>query len=58
MQKITYDELANNVAVSIFPILEEDRPMLYILPSLQELTWKAKTRRTLHHIPQPYSAIH
>jgi len=31
------------VAASILPILEEDRPMLYILPRLQELTWKAET---------------
>ena len=43
IQKITYDEVANNVAASIFPILDEYRPMLYILPRLQELTWKVET---------------
>ncbi|KAF7347622.1 26S proteasome non-ATPase regulatory subunit 12 [Mycena venus] len=38
--KITYDELANNVSTSIFPIFEEYRPTTYILPNLQHLTWK------------------
>ncbi|KAF8215948.1 hypothetical protein K438DRAFT_1560186 [Mycena galopus ATCC 62051] len=38
--KITYDEIPNNVSASIFPIFEEFRPTTYILPNLQNLTWR------------------
>lgn len=47
IRKITYDESANNVTSAIFPILDEHRPMLYILPRLQELTWKIETPAAL-----------
>ncbi|KAJ3530327.1 hypothetical protein NMY22_g8620 [Coprinellus aureogranulatus] len=43
IHRIVYDETANNVAASIFPIIDEHRPCLYILPNLQELVWKAET---------------
>jgi hypothetical protein len=38
-----YDETANNVTASVFPIIDEHRPRLYVLPNLQELVWKAET---------------
>lgn len=47
IRKTTYDESANNVASAIFPVLDEHRPMLYILPRLQELTWKVETPAAL-----------
>ncbi|KAF9527762.1 hypothetical protein CPB83DRAFT_855589 [Crepidotus variabilis] len=47
IRKITYDENASNVSPAIFPILDECRPMLYILPQLQELTWKVETHAAL-----------
>lgn len=43
VQRIAYDESANNLASSIFPIFEEYRPRPYILPHLLHLTWKAET---------------
>ncbi|KAH6916911.1 hypothetical protein BKA70DRAFT_1250924 [Coprinopsis sp. MPI-PUGE-AT-0042] len=43
IRRITYDENSNNVAASVFPILDEHRPALYILPHLQEVYWKAET---------------
>lgn len=43
VRSLTYTERANNVAASIFPILEEFRPRLYILPHLQQLIWRAET---------------
>ncbi|TFK36896.1 hypothetical protein BDQ12DRAFT_608820 [Crucibulum laeve] len=43
IHRLTYDETSNNVAASIFPILEEHRPRTYILPRLEELTWKVET---------------
>jgi len=47
IQRISYDETANNIAPSIFSILEECRPTTYILPHLQELTWKVETAAAL-----------
>ena len=43
MRIITYNERSNNIAPSIFPILDECRPRTYILPHLQQLTWRAET---------------
>ncbi|KAF6766591.1 hypothetical protein DFP72DRAFT_867070 [Ephemerocybe angulata] len=43
IRRVVYDETANNVAASVFPIIDEHRPCLYILPNLQELVWKAET---------------
>ncbi|KAF8167714.1 hypothetical protein B0H34DRAFT_646480 [Crassisporium funariophilum] len=47
IRRITYDESANNIAPSIFSVLEECRPTTYILPRLQELTWKVETPAAL-----------
>jgi len=47
IQRISYDETANNIAPSIFSILEECRPTSYILPRLQELTWRVDTATAL-----------
>jgi hypothetical protein len=47
IQRISYDETANNIAPSIFSILEDCRPTTYILPRLQELTWKVDTAAAL-----------
>ena len=47
IRKIAYDESANNVAPSIFSVLDESRPTTYILPRLQELTWKVETPAAL-----------
>jgi hypothetical protein len=41
VRRITYNEATNNMA-TIFPMLE-DRPRAYILPNLEELTWKVQT---------------
>ncbi|KAF8913046.1 hypothetical protein CPB84DRAFT_1812000 [Gymnopilus junonius] len=51
IQRITYDETANNIAPSIFSIFEECRPqgVTYILPRLQELNWKVDTPAALEH---------
>ncbi|TFK77287.1 hypothetical protein BDN72DRAFT_37304 [Pluteus cervinus] len=43
VRRISYDEASNNIAASIFPILDECRPRTHILPRLHELTWKAET---------------
>ncbi|TFK30832.1 hypothetical protein FA15DRAFT_699256 [Coprinopsis marcescibilis] len=43
IRRIAYDELANNVAASVFPILDDHRPTLYILPQLQEIIWRAES---------------
>lgn len=43
VRSLTYTERANNVASSVFPIIEEFRPRSYILPHLQQLTWRAET---------------
>ncbi|KAF8973596.1 hypothetical protein BDZ97DRAFT_1775888 [Flammula alnicola] len=52
IQRIAYDESANNIAPSIFSILEECRPTTYILPRLQELTWKVDTPAALDRCAQ------
>jgi hypothetical protein len=41
VRHITYNEATNNLA-TVFPLLE-GRPHPYILPNLEELTWKAQT---------------
>ncbi|KAF9448178.1 hypothetical protein P691DRAFT_781397 [Macrolepiota fuliginosa MF-IS2] len=41
VRRITYNEATNNLA-TVFPLLE-DRPCTYILPNLEELTWKVQT---------------
>ncbi|XP_006454018.1 hypothetical protein AGABI2DRAFT_196685 [Agaricus bisporus var. bisporus H97] len=41
VRRITYNEATNNLA-TVFPLLE-NRPHHYILPNLEELTWKAQT---------------
>ncbi|KAF5352434.1 hypothetical protein D9756_006038 [Leucocoprinus leucothites] len=41
VHRITYNEATNNLA-TVFPLLE-DRPRAYILPNLEELTWKVQT---------------
>ncbi|GLB35964.1 putative motif in proteasome subunits, Int-6, Nip-1 and TRIP-15 [Lyophyllum shimeji] len=43
VRQITYNENANNVAASVFSVLEEHHPRSYILPHLAELNWKAET---------------
>jgi hypothetical protein len=43
VRSITYTERANNIAASIFPIIDEYRPQTYILPHLRQLTWRAET---------------
>lgn len=49
IKRIAYDESSNNVTPSIFTVFEESRPvgMSYILPRLQELTWKVETSAAL-----------
>ncbi|KAH9486579.1 26S proteasome non-ATPase regulatory subunit 12 [Psilocybe cubensis] len=49
IQRIAYDEASNVVAPSIFTIFEENRPQNfnYILPRLQELSWKVETPAAL-----------
>ncbi|KAF9566130.1 hypothetical protein CPC08DRAFT_628791 [Agrocybe pediades] len=49
IQRITYDESANNLTPSIFSVFEDCRPqnMAYVLPRLQELTWKVETSSAL-----------
>ncbi|PPQ67100.1 hypothetical protein CVT25_005701 [Psilocybe cyanescens] len=49
IHRIAYDESTNTVAPSIFSIFEESRPqkLTYILPRLQELTWKVETPAAL-----------
>ncbi|KAJ2919263.1 hypothetical protein MD484_g1180, partial [Candolleomyces efflorescens] len=43
IRRVLYDETANNVAASVFSIIDEHRPCLYILPNLQELVWRVET---------------
>ena len=43
VRRLRYDEGLNNVAASIFPLLEESQPRTYILPNLSHLVWKAET---------------
>ncbi|KAF5384842.1 hypothetical protein D9615_001357 [Tricholomella constricta] len=43
VRQISYNENTNNVAASIFAVLEDSRPRSYFLPHLVELNWKAET---------------
>ncbi|TFK56584.1 hypothetical protein OE88DRAFT_1715576 [Heliocybe sulcata] len=43
VRRIAYNESANNVSASIFPIIDDYRPQTYILPNLTSLTWRADT---------------
>ncbi|KAG6832518.1 hypothetical protein H0H92_000147 [Tricholoma furcatifolium] len=43
VRQITYNEASNNVAASIFTVLQDSRPQSPILPHLVELNWKAET---------------
>ncbi|KAG6817713.1 hypothetical protein H0H87_004504 [Tephrocybe sp. NHM501043] len=43
VRQITYNENSNNVAASIFDVLEECRPQSPIFPGLVELNWKVET---------------
>lgn len=43
VRRISYEESANNVSASIFPVIDEYRPCTYILPHLLQLTWRAET---------------
>ncbi|TCD60049.1 hypothetical protein EIP91_010843, partial [Steccherinum ochraceum] len=43
VRSITYNEAYNNVAPTIFAVIEELRPKQFILPKLTALTWKAET---------------
>ncbi|KAJ2932672.1 hypothetical protein H1R20_g4408, partial [Candolleomyces eurysporus] len=43
IRRVVYDETANNVAASVFSIIDEHRPCLYILPNLQDLVWRVET---------------
>lgn len=43
VRSITYTERANNIVPTIFSMLDEGRPQAYILPHLQQLTWRAET---------------
>ncbi|KAF7302732.1 hypothetical protein HMN09_00908100 [Mycena chlorophos] len=47
VQRITYDEISNNVSPTIFPILEDLRPRTYILPNLESLTWRITSPENL-----------
>lgn len=43
IRSLNYNEVSNNVATSVFAVLEGSRPRTYILPRLVELNWKAET---------------
>ena len=43
VRRIAYEESANNVSASIFPVFDEYRPRTYILPRLLQLIWRAET---------------
>ncbi|KAG6862181.1 hypothetical protein C0995_004263 [Termitomyces sp. Mi166 len=43
VRQISYNEHANNVAPSIFAVLEESHPRSQIFPHLIELNWKVET---------------
>ncbi|KAJ7070763.1 hypothetical protein C8F01DRAFT_974917 [Mycena amicta] len=45
--RVTYDEISNNVSATVFPIFEELRPRTYLLPNLQQLTWKITSPENL-----------
>ncbi len=47
VKSIGYVELSGNIAPSILPMLEEHRPVTYILPNLTSLTWKVETAANL-----------
>ncbi|KAM6498473.1 hypothetical protein JOM56_006421 [Amanita muscaria] len=49
VRRITYDERSNAIVASIFPMLAENRPQEYILPFLEELTWKVQTPTGLNY---------
>ncbi|KAF8640531.1 hypothetical protein AX17_000193 [Amanita inopinata Kibby_2008] len=43
VRRIAYDESTTAVVVSIFSMLNENKPREYILPFLEELSWKVQT---------------
>ncbi|KAK2461608.1 hypothetical protein APHAL10511_006071 [Amanita phalloides] len=49
VRRITYDERTSAIVASIFPMLDENKPREFILPFLEELTWKVQTPAGLTH---------
>ncbi|KAI0756766.1 hypothetical protein C8Q80DRAFT_1091762 [Daedaleopsis nitida] len=47
VKSVAYVEMSGNIAPSILPMLEENRPVPYILPNLTSLTWKVETAPNL-----------
>jgi len=43
IRRVAYDEAANDVVASVFPIIDEHRPCVHVFPYLEELLWKAET---------------
>ncbi|KAJ7596843.1 hypothetical protein C8J56DRAFT_918472 [Mycena floridula] len=43
VQRIAYDEILNNISPTVFPILEQHRPIPFIFPNLKHLTWRAES---------------
>ena len=50
VRRVTYDEGSKSVSPSIFPIIEEHRPITYILPNLSTLIWRVETPSGLEHL--------
>ncbi|KAF9076086.1 hypothetical protein BDP27DRAFT_1210936 [Rhodocollybia butyracea] len=48
VRSVTFNETANSVSPAIFPMLQ-NLPREYILPNLQQLTWKVETAGALDH---------
>ncbi|GAW04386.1 26s proteasome non-atpase regulatory subunit 12 [Lentinula edodes] len=49
VRSVLYNETANNVSPSIFPMLAQNRPREYMLPNLLHLTWKVETLSVLDY---------
>ncbi|KAI9461174.1 hypothetical protein F5148DRAFT_983091 [Russula earlei] len=50
VRRLMYDESSKSVSPSIFPIIEEHRPVTYILPNLTTLVWRVETPAGLDHL--------
>ncbi|KAI0639647.1 hypothetical protein C8Q77DRAFT_1214141 [Trametes polyzona] len=47
VRSIAYVESSGNIHPSILPLLDEHKPVRYLLPNLTALTWKAESAATL-----------
>ncbi|KAJ4485925.1 hypothetical protein J3R30DRAFT_3282866 [Lentinula aciculospora] len=49
VRSVAYNETANNISPTVFPMLTQNRPREYMLPNLSYLAWKIETSGALDY---------